>query len=83
MLKNKWINHLFFFSGKSCLDASIAPVDCLAGEYSPGGVTSCTPCADGYYSDSGGASNCTACPEGYGCPDKASSPVSCSAGEYR
>ena len=52
---------------------TLAPTSCPIGKYSRDGITSCTPCAAGYYSASQGSLSCTACPLGKYAPDTLSS----------
>eukprot|EP00727_Mastigamoeba_balamuthi_P006829 m51a1_g2767 putative tyrosine (836) ;mRNA; r:999894-1003775 len=47
----------------SC-DVSASPDCCPAGSYSPTGISPCTPCPAGNYSNATGATQCSACPPG-------------------
>ena len=59
------------------------PQICRRGNYSPGRMTSCLVCPEGFFANYTGAEECEECPAGMYCPMAANRPLVCPAGRYR
>ena len=67
----------------STATAASSCVVCVAGQYSPGGISPCAACSAGYYSSSSGTAVCSACAAGrFAATAGLATCATCTGGQY-